>query len=61
MVDLAAATVQPDFAQQRMRNILDGLALQSTCRPITCPRAGRWHLSGTNRMVDGGFCSLVAE
>ena len=54
MVDLVAASGQPDFTQRRMLRILDGLA-QQRYMPAKYLRAvlvAGWHLSDMNRMVD---------
>ena len=55
LVDLvAAASGRPDFTQQRMLRILDGLAQQRYVPANYLPAvlAAGWHLSDLNRMVD---------
>ena len=55
LVDLvAAASGRPDFTQQRMLRILDGLAQQCYVPADYLPAvlAAGWHLSDMNRMVD---------
>ena len=55
LVDLVvAASGRPDFTQQRMLRILDGLAQQRYVPADYLPAvlAAGWHLSDLNRMVD---------